>query len=188
MSTGEVVARARRGCRYTQQEIDIIAPALKALALSLKVDLPQFTPRQLKDALEKDPTNVLWNYIDTTPEKAMDAWVRTQISHLISSVRWERVDIPGLEAQEMYISVKDTSIDGRGGTGRARVSAPDAYDKRGIATRIAEEKVIRVRWAMRKLHGWVMSANVPERFRDLARRLEDALTEFDEGIEDVAAE
>jgi hypothetical protein len=185
---GEIVFRARRGSRYTQEDIDIIGPALRALALSLKADLPQLTTKQVKDALLKDRENVLWGYIDTDPDKAMDTWIRTQVSHLISSVRYVRADIPDLEPQPTYETVKDSSLGGEGGTGRARVSAPDAYDKRGIATRIAAEKVLRVRWAVRKLHGWVMSANVPERFRDLARRLEDALTEFDEGVEDVAAE
>ena len=188
MIPGEIVFRARRGCRYTQEDIDIIGPALKAIGLSLKVDLPQLTTKQVKDALLKDKGNVLWKFIDTDPDKAMDAWIRTQVSHLVSSVRYVRADIPDLEPQATWETVKDTSLNGMGGTGRARVWAPDAYDKRGIATRIAEEKVTRVKWAVRKLHNWVMSANVPERFRDLARRLEDALTEFDEGIEDVAAE
>lgn len=191
MNPGEIVFRPARGCRYTQREIDIIGPELIKLARKLKVDLPQLSTREVKDALSKDLANPLWEFIDSDPDKAMDAWIRSQLSHMISSVRYEYVDIPTIEPQVLFQTLSDTSLKGDGGTGRARILAPDAFDKVGITNRIGMDLVKRISHPIKRLRDWVNAPHgspLPRKYLELVGDLDKAMVMFAEADIDIAAE
>ena len=180
-----------KGCLYTQKEIQkVIGPSLLALAEKHRVELRQITAKQVYADIEGDPSHPLWQFINRDRKRAMREWVLQQIQHLMSCVRIERADIPQFKPQALFVSLKDTSVAGTGGTGRASVVSTDAEDEehRDLAKRIADGPVERIRQACESLASWCARSAVPTQYSELTENVRVALAAFDASNERSAVD
>lgn len=171
-----------KGCIYTQRDVErVIGPALIVLAEKHRVDVPQLTAKQVYADIEGDRGHPLWKYIDLDPKRAVRSYVLKQIGHMMRCVRVEYAHIPQLKPSALFVSMADTSLRGDGGTGRASVVTLDAHDKTGIAKRIADGQVLRLRQAWRPLHDWSVRSRLPRAYAQLVNDVGAALAAFDAG-------
>jgi hypothetical protein len=172
------------GSRYTQADVEhLIGPELLKVAAKYKAYYRQLTPRQVYVELQNDQTNPLWSRMNTDPGDAMEAFILRQIGDMMRACRIEIVNIPEFKPTPLFESLHDTSALGQGGTGRASVVATDAFDRHGIAERVASNKIEKLRTALSFLKSWVTASPIlPQRYRDLVYAVELALLDFESPI------